>query len=135
MGIRRKEATKRLVELGRAGIPSDRLNAARKAVRDGDREKLNDIVAEVFELPKIAGALVRQGVDARIAERLTSSPSVNAVTNLFFTHMAVEWSALHGIETAKRLDRECQSFAARKMGQAISVRHRLASGVLKLSTR
>jgi hypothetical protein len=101
MGARRKEATKRLVELGRQGITSDRLNAVKTALQVQNRGPLLDLVVEVFEPEKVGTALVRQGVDAAIAKRLVSQPSVNVITNLFFTHMAVEWTVTHGIENAK----------------------------------
>jgi len=61
---------------------------------------LVDLVAEVFHPSMVEGALIRQGIAPTTAHRLTSQPSVTIMRNLLLTHMAVEWTATHGIENA-----------------------------------
>jgi hypothetical protein len=100
MAVRRKEATKDLVRMSRTSIPPDRFRSVNNGFREGDREPFLELIAEAFEPGKAAAALVRQGTDPEIAAKLASQPSASIVWRLLVTHMALEWSAAHGIENA-----------------------------------
>jgi hypothetical protein len=101
MAVQRKEAMERLVELTKQNIPRERFTSATNAMRCADRGPFLDLIVESFRPSMVSDALVRQGVAAEVAESLTSRPSVTVMQNLYVTHMALEWTASHGVTNAK----------------------------------
>jgi hypothetical protein len=101
MALRRKDLTERLVAQIREDVAADRLRSVNQAMQTGDRSALLELVAHAFRPELVEAALVRRGVAAVAAHDLTSQPSATTMESLLLTHMAVEWAATHGVETAK----------------------------------